>query len=355
MPAIKRKSTVSSDGGSLSPVTPGLRRAPTFTLDSDSSSSSVKRVDSLIRRTSSKNSLKSKSSVASLSKKATFVREGSGICSSVIGLDSGSSVGKTGSVKATSVDSSYDIVKVAPPIVDECGSKTAAAVETLRKSLSEVSDLIKTTSMSKTPSVTKVPSVRKAPSLTKTPSLAKTPSLRLETSMSSEDVSTAPPLPPGGLLEIVFSFDTTGSMYGYLTEVRGRIKDMVQRLQADIPEIRIAIIAHGDYCDKDNYIVKWIDFGATVPELCDFVENVKVTSGGDTDECYELVLRRVQEVLSWTPGSQRSLVMIGDAPPHEPGYRYDDFTNDIDWREEAEKLKQMVDTYFFNRNRFKYC
>nr|KAG5691459.1 hypothetical protein BaRGS_017302 [Batillaria attramentaria] len=45
----------------------------------------------------------------------------------------------------------------------------------------------------------------------------------------------AVPLPPGGLIEIVFSFDTTGSMVECLNEVRGRIGDMIQRLQADIP------------------------------------------------------------------------------------------------------------------------
>ncbi|XP_033756533.1 uncharacterized protein LOC117339193 isoform X3 [Pecten maximus] len=147
--------------------------------------------------------------------------------------------------------------------------------------------------------------------------------------------------PPGGLLEIAISFDTTGSMYDCLEEVRGRIQDMVQRLQADIPGIRIAIIAHGDYFDAANYIVKWIDFGATVPELCDFVKTVSRTSGGDADECYELVLRRAREVLSWTPGSQRSLVVIGDSSPHEVGYRYGDFVNDINWRVEAHELYKM--------------
>jgi hypothetical protein len=67
----------------------------------------------------------------------------------------------------------------------------------------------------------------------------------------------------GGLVEIAFSFDTTESMSAALKEVKGRIKDIVQKLQSDVPGIRIAIFAHGDYCDADKYIVKWIDFGAT--------------------------------------------------------------------------------------------
>ncbi|ESO96324.1 hypothetical protein LOTGIDRAFT_174892 [Lottia gigantea] len=146
-------------------------------------------------------------------------------------------------------------------------------------------------------------------------------------------------LPPGGLMEIVFSFDTTGSMASCLNEVRGHIQNMVERLQADISGIRMAVFAHGDYCDKSNYITKFIDFTTDVKKLTDFVKTTGSTGGGDTDECYELVLRQVREELSWTPGSRRSLVLIGDAPPHEPTYPLNKLK--IDWREEADLLGEM--------------
>ncbi|KAK3602915.1 hypothetical protein CHS0354_039331 [Potamilus streckersoni] len=151
------------------------------------------------------------------------------------------------------------------------------------------------------------------------------------------------PKPHNRLMEIVFSFDTTGSMSSCLDEVRNRIKDMVQRLRADIPGIRIAVICHGDYCDSDKYVVQWIDFGASLPELSNFVSRVERTHGGDAAECYELVLKRVREALSWTPGSQRSLILIGDDEPHSVGYVYGShkFINQIDWREEVQLLKDM--------------
>ncbi|XP_041378786.1 uncharacterized protein LOC121391111 [Gigantopelta aegis] len=146
-------------------------------------------------------------------------------------------------------------------------------------------------------------------------------------------------LPPGGLPEIVFSFDTTGSMSSCLAEVRGRLKDMIQRLQADIPAIRIAVFAHGDYCDKDNYVTKFMDFTDDVKKLCDFVSDVSATGGGDSDECYELVLYQVRDELSWTPGSNRALVMIGDSNPHEPNYP--DNKLKLDWRVETDNLANM--------------
>ncbi|CAL1527007.1 unnamed protein product [Lymnaea stagnalis] len=142
--------------------------------------------------------------------------------------------------------------------------------------------------------------------------------------------------PPGGLLEIVFSFDTTGSMASWLDEVRGRIQDLIQRLQADIPGIRIAVFAHGDYCDSHIYVTKWIDLTTDVAKLCDFVQNVEKTGGGDAPECYELVLKQVRTELSWTPGSRRVLVLIGDNNPHEPHEACN--KDKINWKEETRSL-----------------
>ncbi|XP_033751279.1 uncharacterized protein LOC117335417 [Pecten maximus] len=151
----------------------------------------------------------------------------------------------------------------------------------------------------------------------------------------------APPmLPPGGLLEIVFSFDTTGSMSSILEEVQGRLQDMIQRLQADIPGIRIGVIAHGDYCDdKVFYLTKELDLCTNVVELCNFVKGVEGTGGGDEDECYELILRMVRQNFTWTPASQKILVMIGDAKPHEPEYELN--VDNIDWRAEVNDLHNM--------------
>ena len=146
--------------------------------------------------------------------------------------------------------------------------------------------------------------------------------------------------------EIVFSFDTTGSMYRCLEEVRRQLRDMVQALKRDIPEIRIGIFAHGDYCDAGStYVTKHVNFTIDADRLCAFVRDAGPTGGGDTPECYELVMREVQEKLSWSTGSQRALVIIGDAPPHEPGYPGN--TRRIDWRKETIALRDMVKLNYF--------
>lgn len=144
---------------------------------------------------------------------------------------------------------------------------------------------------------------------------------------------------PNGNMEIVFSFDTTGSMSSCLNEVRGRVSDMAQRLQADIPGIKMAIFAHGDYCDKSVYVTKHVDLTDDITKLVKFVQSVGATGGGDADECYELVLHEVRTKLSWTPGTQRALVMIGDYNPHEPNYPMNKLK--LDWRKEADSLAKI--------------
>ena len=66
-----------------------------------------------------------------------------------------------------------------------------------------------------------------------------------------------------------------------LTQVRSRLRETVTRLLRDIPNIRIGIIAHGDYCDQDgSYVVKRLDITSDTDKLVDFVDNVP-RSGGE--------------------------------------------------------------------------
>ena len=55
------------------------------------------------------------------------------------------------------------------------------------------------------------------------------------------------------------------------------MSETVKRLQKEIPGIRIAIIAHGDYCDSYTYVTKILDFTTDEKKLCSFVENVQAT------------------------------------------------------------------------------
>lgn len=137
-------------------------------------------------------------------------------------------------------------------------------------------------------------------------------------------------------VEVVISFDTTGSMYPALTQVRKEVEATVRRLHKDIPEIRIGVIAHGDYCDNpslggNSYVIKSLNLTEDVNAICNFVQNVGLTNGGDLEECYELALNE-SRAMSWTRGSSKVVVLIGDNIPHPPTYPLN--VKKLDWRNE---------------------
>ena len=135
-------------------------------------------------------------------------------------------------------------------------------------------------------------------------------------------------------IDVVISFDTTGSMSTVLDQVRRKIKQTVERLMGELPDIHIGIIVHGDYCDeRSTYVTRHLDLTHDTVSITDFVEQTPATGGGDAPECYELVLHEAQE-LSWRPEAKRVLVMIGDSIPHTP----EDNPQHLDWRTEVAAL-----------------
>jgi small GTP-binding protein len=137
-------------------------------------------------------------------------------------------------------------------------------------------------------------------------------------------------------VEIVFSFDTTGSMSSCIKEVMKKVKETTTRLMKDIKDIRIGIIAHGDYCDYNTYVVKCLDLTSDCDKIKKFVDGVASTTGGDAPEAYELALREAR-FFSWEDDTSKALVMIGDEVPHPPSFT----TERINWWEELDCLVNM--------------
>lgn len=151
-----------------------------------------------------------------------------------------------------------------------------------------------------------------------------------------------------GKLDMIIAFDTTGSMAQYIGAVRKEVSELIPQLFKDNEDLRLGIVAFGDYCDMNNAQ----DFGDAYQciaptdnenELIKFVLNSKDTSGGDGPEFYELVIKRIVEETQWREGSTRSILLIADAVPHEVGYSYGNIVTgaQIDWRIEARKAADM--------------
>lgn len=137
-------------------------------------------------------------------------------------------------------------------------------------------------------------------------------------------------------IDLVISFDTTGSMYPCLTQVRRNVRGLVNDLFTRVPDLRIGIIAHGDYCDEGStYVTRELDLTDDAKSICGFIDSAGPTGGGDSPECYELVLRRARQ-MSWRSGKAKAFMLIGDDVPHPPHYSMN--VQKIDWRNELELL-----------------
>lgn len=145
-------------------------------------------------------------------------------------------------------------------------------------------------------------------------------------------------------IDLVISFDTTGSMYPCLTQVRRYVDDLCKEMFKSVPGIRIGIIAHGDYCDvRSTYVTKLMDLTHDQKKICDFIKTVPPTGGGDAPECYELVLHEARTKMSWSAGKSKIVLMIGDDVPHHEEYdhaRYGYKGPKVDWKNEAGLLSE---------------
>lgn len=151
-----------------------------------------------------------------------------------------------------------------------------------------------------------------------------------------------------GMLDMVIAFDTTGSMSTYINAVKTHVKELVPKLFSSNPDLRIGIVAFGDYYDmesKDNFGNAYQVLGLTNDEneIIKFINKAQNTSGGDGDEFYELVIKKITEETTWREGSTKAVLLIADAAPHEVGYSYRNIVSNaqIDWREEAKKASEL--------------
>lgn len=157
-----------------------------------------------------------------------------------------------------------------------------------------------------------------------------------------------------GVLDMVIAFDTTGSMAEYIGAVRKEVSDLIPSLFKDNEDLRLGIVAFGDYCDMKSAKEFGDAYQCLMPtnrenDIIKFVMNTKDTSGGDGDEFYELVIKKIVEETPWREEATKAILLISDAEPHPLGYSYEDYVvdNQIDWRKEAEKaaLKKIkIDT-----------
>ncbi|MBL8754793.1 MAG: VWA domain-containing protein [Planctomycetes bacterium] len=117
-------------------------------------------------------------------------------------------------------------------------------------------------------------------------------------------------------LEVVFVFDSTGSMSSTIDDTKATIVQMLTVLRALVPDARVGLVTFRDSGKRESYLVREVPLGLDPWRTSNFVQNVTAEGGGDRPEDVRAGLRAAF-AQKWRAGARRVVVLAGDAPPHE--------------------------------------
>lgn len=115
-------------------------------------------------------------------------------------------------------------------------------------------------------------------------------------------------------LDIVITFDSTGSMQGEIDQVKNQIERMGSVLYQLVPKTRISICTYRD--ESDLYVVKGLPLTDNLGEVVDYLANIQVGGGGDEPEAVNHGLRWSIEKNRFRRRARKIIMIFGDAPPH---------------------------------------
>jgi len=117
-------------------------------------------------------------------------------------------------------------------------------------------------------------------------------------------------------LEIMFVFDSTGSMTRTITDTKGTIVQMLDVLRTLVPDARIGLVTFRDRSRREEYLVRQVPLDLDYWRASNFVQFVVAEGGGDKEEDVRAGLHAAF-TQHWRPSTRRVVVLAGDAPTHE--------------------------------------
>lgn len=115
-------------------------------------------------------------------------------------------------------------------------------------------------------------------------------------------------------LEIVITFDSTGSMEGEIQEVKNKIERMGSVLFRIVDKTRISVCTYRDVGAR--YVVKGLPLTDNLGDIVNFLEDVTAGGGGDDPEAVHAGLEWSINQNQFRPKARKIILLFGDAPPH---------------------------------------
>lgn len=117
-------------------------------------------------------------------------------------------------------------------------------------------------------------------------------------------------------LDIVFVFDSTGSMSQMIDATKQSIADMLEVLRALVPDARFGLVTYRDRGRGEEYLLRQLPLGQDFWRARNFMQGIEAGGGGDRAEAVQEALQAAFGE-AWRPGARVVIILAGDAPAHE--------------------------------------
>lgn len=119
------------------------------------------------------------------------------------------------------------------------------------------------------------------------------------------------------LVDLVFVVDATGSMGDEINFLKSELKDVIEKVEKENPELQVRL-GSVFYRDKgDEYVVRKHELNADVKAGIKFIGEQAPGGGGDYPEAMDAGMEAAINELSWSENARaRIMFVLADAPPH---------------------------------------
>jgi Mg-chelatase subunit ChlD len=132
----------------------------------------------------------------------------------------------------------------------------------------------------------------------------------------------ATPEATAAALDLIFCIDVTGSMDDDIGSVKAAASDIVNTIASRSSDYRVAIIAYRDWDDSMGYpMFEDYGFSSDVGTIIGNINSLSVGGGDDEPEAVlEALMRAIESsaVGGWRNNVNKQVIVMGDAPPHDP-------------------------------------
>ncbi len=115
-------------------------------------------------------------------------------------------------------------------------------------------------------------------------------------------------------LDIVITFDSTGSMDSEIRQVKSKIERIGGALFQLVPKTRLSICTYRD--EGDQYVVKGLKLTDSLSKVSEYLDSISASGGGDVPEAVDQGLTWSINENSFRPRARKVILLFGDAPPH---------------------------------------